>query len=63
MTSWIWVSPLYATFAIITREGRVVDAAPIARWAVGKDERTVADHYRKKGARFVRLPDVQKVRT
>ncbi len=53
---WVWVSLSYATFGIAVRQGRVVDAAPIARWAIGKDERFVADYYRKKGAIFVRLP-------
>lgn len=55
MTRWIWVSLTYATFGIATRDGVVVDAAPIARWAVGKDERFVADFYRRKGAQFVPL--------
>lgn len=51
----IWVDLPYACFGLIVRGGRVVDAAPIARWSVGKDERFVADYYRKKGARFVRV--------
>ncbi|MFC4006662.1 hypothetical protein ACFOY2_05480 [Nonomuraea purpurea] len=46
----------FATFAIVVRDGRVVDAAPIARWAVGKPEQRVADHFRSKGAEFVPLP-------
>ncbi|MGS2645814.1 hypothetical protein ACVCAG_29675 [Streptosporangium sp. G12] len=46
----------HATFGIATRDGRVVDAAPIARWSIGKDERFVADHYRKRGAEFRTLP-------
>jgi hypothetical protein len=52
---WIWVSLTYATFAIVVRDGRVVDAAPIARWAVGRPERRVADYYRRKGAQFASL--------
>lgn len=52
---WVWVSLPHATFAVVSRGGRVVDAAPIARWAVGKDERFVADYYRRKGAEFVSL--------
>jgi hypothetical protein len=55
--AWIWVSLPYATFAVVTCDGRVVDAAPIARWAVGRPERQVADHFRREGARFVRLPE------
>lgn len=52
---WIWVSLPHATFAVVIRDGRVVDAAPIARWAVGKPERQVADYWRRKGARFAPL--------
>lgn len=52
---WIWISLHYATFGVEVRDGRIVDAAPIARWAVGKAERPVADYYRQRGARFQRL--------
>lgn len=52
MTRWVWVSLPYATFGIAVRDGVVVDAAPIARWAIGKSERRVADYYRRKGAVF-----------
>jgi hypothetical protein len=48
----IWVSLPHATFGLVVRAGKVIDAAPIARWAVGKDERYVADYYRRKGAAF-----------
>jgi hypothetical protein len=54
--TWIWVSLPWATFGVAVQGGRVVDAAPIARWAIGKDERAVADYYRRRGARFVKLP-------
>jgi hypothetical protein len=53
--AWIWVSLPYATFAVVTRDGRVIDAAPIARWAIGKPEQQVADYFRRKGATFARL--------
>jgi hypothetical protein len=52
---WIWISLPYATFLIATRGGVVVDAAPIARWALGKPEQKVADFYRRKGAQFATL--------
>ena len=54
-TYWIWVSSHYATFGIAVRDGIVVDAAPIARWAIGKPEGYVAGYYRRKGAVFQRL--------
>lgn len=50
------MSLAYATFGLEVDGGRVTDAAPIARWAIGKPEREVADFYRGKGARFHRLP-------
>jgi len=53
---WIWVSLDYATFGIVTENGRVTKAPPIARWAVGRDEREVAAFYRRKGAVFRDVP-------
>ena len=50
---WIWVSLPWATFGIAVEGGRVVDAAPIARWAIGRDEREIAAYYRRRGAEFV----------
>ncbi|MEV0231603.1 hypothetical protein [Nonomuraea sp. NPDC050786] len=55
MDRWIGVSLSYATFAIVVRDGRIVDAAPIARWAIGKPEQRVAEYYQRKGAEFVPL--------
>lgn len=52
MTRWIWVSLPNATFGISTDGGHVTDAAPIARWTVGRPEREVADWYRSRGAVF-----------
>lgn len=56
VTRWIWVSLPHATFGLITRDGRIIDAAPIARWTIGRDEREIADHYRRRGAHTVPLP-------
>jgi hypothetical protein len=53
---WIWVSLPYATFALVVSGGRVVDAAPIARKSIGRDERQVAAYYRRRGASFAPLP-------
>jgi hypothetical protein len=53
---WVWVSMEYATFALGITNGRVSDAPPIARWAIGQDERRVAGFYRAKGAVFRDLP-------
>jgi hypothetical protein len=47
---WIWVSLPYATFGIAVSAGVVVEAAPIARWTLGRDEREVAGYFRRRGA-------------
>jgi len=52
---WIWISLPHATFGIAVAHGRVVDAAPIARWTIGRDEREIADYFRRRGARIVPL--------
>ena len=46
----------HATFGVIIRDGRVIDAAPIARWTIGKDERQVAAYFKHRGARFRIVP-------
>jgi hypothetical protein len=52
---WIWVSLPYATFAVAVRGGRVVEAPPIARRWLGKDEREAAAYWRRQGAVFKAL--------
>jgi hypothetical protein len=52
---WIWVSLPYATFALHVKDGRIVEAPPIARWTIGKREQVIANYYRSKGAEFRRL--------
>jgi len=49
------VSLSYATYGIAVQDGKVVDAAPIARWMIGKDERYCADWLRRRGATFIPL--------
>jgi hypothetical protein len=52
---WVWVSLPWATFGLAVRDGVVVDAAPIARWTIGKPELDVAAYWRRRGAVFARL--------
>lgn len=52
---WVWVSLPWATFGLAVRDGRVVDAAPIARWCIGRPEHEVATYWRGRGAVFARL--------
>lgn len=55
--AWVWVTTRNASFGVVVRDGVIIEAAPIARWAVGKDERLVADRFRRQGAVFERLRD------
>jgi hypothetical protein len=50
----IWVSQPHATFGIVTKDGRVIDA--LARWSIDRDERSVAAYFRQRGAEFRSLP-------
>lgn len=52
MRTMVRVSLSWACFGLGVRDGLVVWAAPIARWAIGKPETVVADYYRKQGAEF-----------
>lgn len=55
-TKSIWVSLPYATFGITARGGRVVSAAPIARWMIGKETSLVREWIDKKGGIYKVLP-------
>lgn len=45
-----WISLSYATFGLVSRDGQVTQAPPIARWTIGKPVKEVTDYYRRKGA-------------
>lgn len=49
---WLWVSLSWATFGLGLRDGRVVEAAPIAKWCIGKTESYVVNYWRRRGARI-----------
>ena len=57
MPDWYWISTSYATFGVaVGPDGHVCDAAPIARWSIGRWWTDVSTYYReKKGARIVAL--------
>jgi hypothetical protein len=43
---WFWVSLSFATFGLaVDDKGKVAQAAPIARWALGKDAVKVLGYY------------------
>ena len=46
---WIWVCLSYATYGIKVEGGIVMDAAPIARWMIGKDTAFIREWIAKKG--------------
>lgn len=48
--TWYWISLPYATYGIAAQNGRIVDAAPIAQWMIGKDENFCLGWAFKKGA-------------
>jgi hypothetical protein len=50
----IRVTLSYAVFGLIVENDVVTEAAPIARWSVGKPIRDVLTYYRSKGATFQR---------
>lgn len=47
-SKWIWVSLPYATFGIEVDGGRVIDAAPIGNWMIGKDTKFIREWIAKK---------------
>jgi hypothetical protein len=51
---YFWISLPYATFGVGVTDGRVSSAAPIAKWALGKDASTLS-FYRRKGADIVEI--------
>lgn len=42
----------YACFGVVVEGGKVVDAAPIGRWMIGKDEGVVRAWVAQKGGRI-----------
>jgi hypothetical protein len=50
--------PRSACFAVIVRDGDIVDAAPIARWAIGKSLAFFSAWVKRKGGKIDRLSDL-----
>lgn len=46
----LWVSLPWATFGLVVRDGRVAEAAPIARYAVGWKVKRAVDYFTGRGA-------------
>lgn len=56
-TRTIWVSLPYATFGIEVSNNRVVDAAPIGAWMIGKNTQFIREWITKKGGIWKMLPE------
>jgi hypothetical protein len=39
----------YGCFGLIAKEGKIVEAAPIAKWTLGKSAKYVLYYFRRKG--------------
>lgn len=50
-----WINLPYACFGIVVENNKVVRAAPIAKWALGKDIQFVLNFYKKKKAEIKEL--------
>lgn len=55
MSRWVWVSLSYATFGIRVEGDRVVEAAPIARWMIGKSGSQVRAWIKGRGGTWMVL--------
>ncbi len=54
-----WISLSYATFGIFSADHIIVsDAAPIAKWSIGKTVSYTLAYYRKKGAIIEKLEEI-----
>ena len=47
---WYWFSLPYATYGVAARNGVVCNAAPIARWMIGKELSFVMNWCRARGS-------------
>lgn len=48
-TGFFYVSLTYATFAVRSDKGVIIEAAPIAKWTIGKTIGEVYDYFKRKG--------------
>ena len=48
---WLQITYRKACFGIREEDGVIVEAAPIARWTLGKTKREVVKYFRRKGGR------------
>ena len=55
MTRLLQVDTGYACFGVVVRNGIVVEAAPIAKWAVGKSLADVVEHFKRKRAKVLEV--------
>ena len=46
----------FATFGFIVKKGVVVEAAPIAKWSIGRSGKSVVKYWRKRGGKVTWQP-------
>lgn len=57
VNGWVYYSTRRYTIALTVRGGLVVDAPPVARWAIGKDARQLWRAAYRAGARLAWFPE------
>lgn len=50
MKKLIYISLPYATFGLVSEDGIITGTAPISKYSLGKDEKSVIQYYRNKKA-------------
>lgn len=54
--NWYWISLKHATFAIqLSADHKIIDAAPIAKWMVGKRLVEIYSYLKKHDAKVIAL--------
>ena len=51
----LWISLPYATFGIVVENNRVINAAPIANWSIGKSLKVVENYIKKTKAECIKI--------
>ena len=48
----------YACFGLVIKDNKVVEAAPIARWCIGKDKDYIIKYWKDRGAKVECFKDM-----
>lgn len=51
-----WIDVGYACFGVVSLNNKIIDAAPIAKWSIGKNTYEVLKYYKtKKKAKIIKM--------